>query len=468
MLKQHKKFVATSLYLTDMVVTIASFFLAYWIRSEFRAIYSVEHYYWLFIAIVPIWSFLLFYYAAYKSYRTVPFVKEVQVMAKVVLLGGLALGAIAFSLQSYYLSRSLIIVFVAVNLCLLIIERFSIRVSSGLVREMGYNYRNVIVVGTDKRARDIARVIEKHKHWGLNMLGFVTDNSADSHAEIDGHRIIGDIKEMQEIINKEVVDEVIFALPKKRFEELEDALLMLEDNGINARMVVNFFPHIVAKVYLEELENIPLLTFTTIPTDVFALAVKRLFDMIASAILLVMALPVMATAALLIKATSPGSVLFKQRRCGLHGRLFTLYKFRSMILDAEAKKKELEALNEMGWPVFKVKDDPRVTKIGRFIRKTSIDEFPQLWNVLKGDMSIVGPRPPIPEEVAKYERWQRRRLSMRPGLTCLWQISGRNKVKDFNEWVRLDLQYIDNWSLNLDMKIFFKTIPVVLFRKGAA
>lgn len=474
MLKQHARLIAIFLYVTDMVVTALSFFVAYWIRSyyftrlEFRSLYPAEQYLWLFLVIIPVWSFLFFYYKSYKSYRIVSFMKELQILWKVVLVGGLVIGAMAFALQSYYLSRTLIFMFAAVNLVLLIGERFSIRAFSRLVRKKGYNYRNIIIVGTDSRAKDIAAAIEKYKHWGLRILGFVTDNPVNPENRHGGYKVIGDISEMQKIINREVVDEVIFAVPRGRLEQMEDIFLMLEEHGINAAVVANFFPHVVAKAHLEELDNIPLLTFTTTPTNSFALAFKRFFDIAISVLLLILSLPGIVITALLIKATSPGHIFFKQKRCGLNGRVFTLYKFRSMVLDAEARRGDIETLNEMNGPVFKVKDDPRVTKIGRFIREASIDELPQLWNVLKGDMSIVGPRPPLPEEVATYKRWQRRRLSMRPGLTCLWQISGRNEIKDFNEWAKLDLQYIDSWSLSLDIKIFLKTIPVVLLRKGAA
>ena len=194
----------------------------------------------------------------------------------------------------------------------------------------------------------------------------------------------------------------------------------------------------------------------------------RALDVAISALVLVLAGPVIGVAALAIKLTSPGSVLFKQTRMGLNGRIFTLYKFRTMIEDAHARREEVAHLNEMNGPAFKAKDDPRVTPVGRWLRRFSLDEIPQLWNVLKGDMSLVGPRPPIPEEVASYHRWHRRRLSMKPGLTCLWQVSGRNEIQDFDHWMKLDLQYIDNWSPSLDLKILLRTIPAVLSGKGAS
>jgi len=241
---------------------------------------------------------------------------------------------------------------------------------------------------------------------------------------------------------------------------------MCEELGVTARVVLNFFPHSIARMELHELEGFPLLSFSTTPTNEALLFVRRIMDIALAALFSVIALPFIIVAAILIKLTSPGPILFKQERCGLNGRRFTMYKLRSMIDNAEQLRFELETLNEMDGPVFKSSRDPRVTRIGRLIRRFSIDEFPQLYNVLRGDMSLVGPRPPLPQEVARYQRWQRRRLSMKPGITCLWQISGRNDVS-FEDWMKLDLTYIDNWSLLLDLKILLKTVPVVLLGKGA-
>jgi exopolysaccharide biosynthesis polyprenyl glycosylphosphotransferase len=210
-----------------------------------------------------------------------------------------------------------------------------------------------------------------------------------------------------------------------------------------------------------------MLTFSTGPSSLLQLFAKRMLDVAIAGILLVLGMPVVLGIALAIKISSGGRVLFAQTRCGLNGRRFTLYKFRTMVEGAEERRAELEHLNEMDGPVFKLRRDPRVTWLGRFLRKFSLDELPQLWNVLRGDMSLVGPRPPIPEEVAKYQRWQRRRLAMKPGLTCLWQISGRNEI-DFDRWMQLDLEYIDSWSPSLDFKILLKTIPVVLSGRGAS
>jgi exopolysaccharide biosynthesis polyprenyl glycosylphosphotransferase len=229
--------------------------------------------------------------------------------------------------------------------------------------------------------------------------------------------------------------------------------------------VMDFFPHVNSEMYLDHLGTIPLLTFSATPHDEIRLLVKRVIDMLVTGIGLVLLSPFMLIVALLIRLTSPGPAIFRQVRCGLNGRRFTCYKFRSMCQNAEELKSELEHLSVRA-TAFKIPDDPRLTPLGRWLRKFSIDEWPQLWNVFKGDMSLVGPRPAVPGEVDNYKVWQRRRLRMRPGLTCSWTLEGRDNV-DFETWMSLDMQYIDNWSLMLDWKIILLTIPHVLSGKGA-
>lgn len=428
----------------------------------------MKGYLWLLILILPLWSFLLYYLEIYESYRTKPVWAEPWGILKAAFWGTLLLGAFIFVLKLHYISRLFIAIFGVMALLLLSLERLIIRIMARRIRLRGYNYKNIIVIGTGRRARDIAKILEDHKEWGLRLMGIVCDNRGDRLPKVGRYPVIGNINQIAEVLQHQVVDEVIFAVSRKKLEEMEEIFLMCEELGIRARVAVNFFPHMIAKVHLDEMHGIPLLTFTTTPYNEFLLAVKRTFDLIASSILLVLLSPLFLFIAIAIKATSPGPILFKQIRVGLNGRRFTLYKFRSMVEDADSKKQELLNLNEMDGPVFKIKDDPRLTRIGRFLRRTSLDEFPQLINVLKGNMSIVGPRPPLPEEVANYKPRQRRRLSMKPGLTCLWQIKGRNRITDFNKWMELDLWYIDNWSLKLDFKIFLKTITVVVLGRGAS
>ncbi|MBU1937767.1 exopolysaccharide biosynthesis polyprenyl glycosylphosphotransferase, partial [bacterium] len=213
--------------------------------------------------------------------------------------------------------------------------------------------------------------------------------------------------------------------------------------------------------------GIPVLIYSTTPLKVWQQLIKRIFDILVSGIMLILLLPLFIFIAVAIKLTSKGPVIYRSKRVGMNKKTFNFYKFRTMIVGAEQLKERLMDQNVMQKVVFKVKDDPRITSIGKFLRKFSLDELPQLWSVFRGDMAIVGPRPPLVSELDKFESWHRRKLSVKPGLTCLWQISGRSEITDFDEWVRLDLQYIDNWSLWLDFKVFFKTIPVVLLGKGA-
>jgi len=321
------------------------------------------------------------------------------------------------------------------------------------------------VVGTDQRAANYEILVKEHPYWGIEILGYINPDGVEDTV-VEREQILGHVEDLPQIIQESVVDEVVFVVPPSQLSALENIFLLCEEQGIRTRMVMEYLPRQLAKVYVEMVEGLPMITFSTGPVDVTGLFIKRVLDVILSLSLLVIASPLMLIITLAVKLSSPGPVLFRQVRCGLNGRSFTLYKFRSMYQEAEEKKAELAHLNIMEGPVFKIKDDPRVTPLGKVLRPLSLDELPQLFNILKGDMSFVGPRPAIPEEVSQYKRWQRRRLSMEPGLTCLWQISGRNRI-DFHTWMKLDLEYIDTWSLWLDIKIILKTIPSVLSRRGA-
>jgi exopolysaccharide biosynthesis polyprenyl glycosylphosphotransferase len=325
--------------------------------------------------------------------------------------------------------------------------------------------RQVLIVGTNEKAARVARVLEEASQWGYKLVGIVQQEKLQHlDSRLRSYPLI-QIDQLGEVLRNHVVDEVIFVVEKEALARLEEIFLICEEEGIKTRVMLSFFPHVTSKIYLEALQDLPLLTFSTTPENEYLLFIKNIFDVLLAAFLLIVLSPVLLMVALLIKLTSPGPVIFKQLRCGLGGRRFVLYKFRSMIAEAEDMRSQFSHLNEMSGPVFKVRNDPRCTPVGRWLRKFSFDELPQLINILKGDMSFVGPRPPIPSEVEKYERWQRRRLRMKPGLTCLWQVRGRNEI-DFGEWMKLDLQYIDTWSLLLDLKICLKTIPIVFLGRG--
>jgi exopolysaccharide biosynthesis polyprenyl glycosylphosphotransferase len=276
------------------------------------------------------------------------------------------------------------------------------------------------------------------------------------------------LSDLVEAMHRHAVSRVIFAAGHSQLNRVEQAISACEVEGVPAWLVADFIQTSIAKPDFDAFAGRPMLVFRSTPEVSWALLIKDIFDrVVALIVLLLMAIP-MAIAALIIRVTSPGSVIFRQRRAGKHGKPFVMYKFRSMTDDAEMRRAELEPFNQMSGPVFKVEADPRITRFGHWLRRTSFDELPQLVNVLMGDMSLVGPRPLPLYEVEKFENTaQRRRLSVKPGLTCLWQISGRNQVRDFQDWVRLDLDYIDHWSLALDFKILLRTIPAVILGLGA-
>jgi exopolysaccharide biosynthesis polyprenyl glycosylphosphotransferase len=337
----------------------------------------------------------------------------------------------------------------------------------GLYRREFASLYYVMVVGTGDRAIRIARTLERSSGYGVRLRGFFSDVAAASASVLlTAEYPVYPIEKLPSLLGQSVVDEIIFAVDSSSLADLEEVFLLCDQEGVRTRVAVDFFPHVNSRISLERLEATPLLTFSAAPDDEIRLLLKRVIDLaVASAGLLALS-PLMFAVVILIRATSPGPAIFRQVRCGLNGRRFLLYKFRSMCEDAEQLKPSVAHLNTRD-TAFKIPDDPRVTPIGRFLRKFSIDEWPQLWNILRGDMSLVGPRPAIPSEVDHYERWQRRRLRMRPGLTCLWALAGRDSL-DFETWMKMDMQYIDGWSLALDWKILLRTIPRALTGSGAS
>jgi exopolysaccharide biosynthesis polyprenyl glycosylphosphotransferase len=315
--------------------------------------------------------------------------------------------------------------------------------------------KRVILVGAKEDTLRMRADLRDRRHDDLEIL-----------AELDLNE--NTITDLVRLLHETSANSVIINAKHTFFGQVEKAIHACEVEGVEAWLVADFFKTHVSQTTFDDFYGRPVLVFRSAPEASWQGIFKQVLDLIAAFILMVVLFPVLVFVAAAIRITSPGPVLFRQKRCGLNGRPFTMLKFRSMVSDAEQRKHELAALNEMGGPVFKVTNDPRVTPIGRWLRKYSIDEFPQLFNVLRGEMSLVGPRPLPVDEVSRFDDpAHRRRLSVKPGLTCLWQVSGRNNVRDFQDWVRLDLEYIDNWSFWLDLKILWRTIPVVLTGSGA-
>ena len=471
MMKDHAKAVATSLFVADLVVTICTF-IGTWVlmtlpNHMFGTLLSLDHYLWLLLFIVPAWTVLLQWSGSYHSQRTRSPLQEIIQVARAAILGGIALFAFVGLTKSSHISRPFLALFATLDVTALVVLRLALRTSVRALRARGHNTRSVLIVGTGAGAMAHAERIANNRHWGHRLIGFLSDQEKEIQAAVPANLVIGTLESLNHVLCEYVVDEVVFSVTPQRLPTIAPLLLHCEQVGVKTRLALDFFPHRIARVDMEDMDGCPMLTFSTTPPEDFAFIIKRAMDIVLSALFLATFSWLYGAIALMIKMTSKGPVLFRQERVGMNGRRFTFYKFRSMVIDAERRKAELAHLNEMDGPVFKIKNDPRITRVGRFIRKFSLDELPQMWNVFRGDMSLVGPRPPVPSEVEKYESWARRRLSVRPGITCLWQVSGRNHI-NFQQWMELDLAYIDNWTLGLDFKILLKTVPAVLGGRGAS
>lgn len=456
----------------DLLLTAGSFVLAYYLRRDFAGaallpISPIQDYLWVLVIVLPTWWLLFTLHGAYYSQRTTPTLALIWMVLRVAFWGGIILFAALFAFKSFLISRWLIGAFLVINTATLSFEKVLFMSWLHYIRKKGYNFRTVLIVGIGDRLKEVMDKIEQHPGWGMQVIGFVAIDPLQTNSSMYGIQRLGMLHNVPDILHQHVIDEVIFATPIGYIDRIESAVRACEELGIKTQISMHFYTPTIAKTYVEDMDGLPMLTYSAIPEEVGKLLCKRVFDVAVAIVGVALFSPLLLAIALVIKVTSPGPILFTQKRIGLNGRVFWCYKFRTMVQNAEALRAGLEVQNEMTGPVFKMKNDPRVNTVGRFFRKYSLDELPQLFNVLVGDLSLVGPRPPIVDEVRQYERWQRRRLSMRPGITGVWQVAGRNRVAEFDDWVRMDLQYIDNWSLTLDMKILLKTIPTVLSGRGA-
>jgi exopolysaccharide biosynthesis polyprenyl glycosylphosphotransferase len=480
MFSRHNRLIGALYLAVDALLALASFALARRIRADLivpSPLYPVSHYSWIVPLAVGLWVAVGLVLGIYREIREEELARAFRDPLQVALLSTVLLFAVTFAFKLEYISRLLLGLYSVLDLILMIGWRLAGRALSGPLRRSLAGVRHFLIIGTTAEAAEIARLIEANQNRGIRLFGFVRLGGArqapgesgetSSFPALERSYPIFGLPQLPELLRRQVIDEVVFAVAKEDLGELEETFLLCEEEGVKTRLSLNFFPHMISKVHLDRLQEMPLLTFSTTPINEDLLLLKRVADFGMALVLLVVLSPLFLILALIIKLTSRGPVFFRQTRCGLGGRKFTVYKFRSMRADADLHRDELAALNELDGPAFKMTNDPRCTGVGRWMRKFSLDEFPQLVNILKGDMSFVGPRPPLPEEVERYERWQRRRLRMLPGLTCLWALEGRNRVS-FRRWMQLDLEYIDHWSPSLDFKIILKTIPIVLLGRGAS
>lgn len=465
MLRRHRQ-VRTRLHqLLDAGLFAVALWLAYLLRTNVEIdlisaagveIGPFERYLWLYPVILFLAPFILTVQGFYQRTAFQSTWTHLWRLFRATTILTVAIIAIifVFRLQTQ-VSRSVILTFGVIGFGLIAAKEMFLRSQRKGSFSGQSARRRFLLVGAAEERPAMKREIETQMGNELDRL---------IELDVDG----ATQARLLEILHEESVNGVILLAKHAQFTQVEQLIQICELEGVEVWLVADFFKTQISRTSLDDLYGRPVLVFRSAPEMSWEAVAKQMIDFFGAALILMFLAVPLLMVALLVKLTSPGPVLFRQQRSGLNGRAFTMYKFRSMVTNAEQLKQELAVLNEMSGPVFKITNDPRVTKIGRFLRKTSLDEFPQLLNVLKGEMSLVGPRPLPVDEVRRFDDMaHRRRLSVKPGLTCLWQISGRNNVKDFQEWVRLDLEYIDNWSIWLDLKILWMTVPVVLFQKGA-
>ena len=451
--------------LLDIIFLFASYFLSYFITINITDLQNFINYLWILIFFVPLWLFPMSFFGMYDKTTFCYIDRIIRNCLLSALLASALVSTMVFFVKESMCNKTLFIVFVVVVLILLILERLIYTFIISKTMRNNNAATKVIIIGSPSTAEKYMDYIKKTNIW-VNIIGYVRVGSTDAaeHAYNLGH-----IDELAHILKQNVVDEVIFALPKDYVGEVEPYVLLCEKMGITVRIVLNLYDLKLSKTHVTTIGTFPILTFHTVSLNTTQMLVKRLMDIFGSVVGLIITgfLSIFIIPA--IKIDSSGPAIFSQERVGLNGRTFKLYKFRSMTCDADTKKHQLAKLNQIkAGPMFKIKNDPRVTRIGNFLRRTSLDEFPQFFNVLKGDMSLVGTRPPTLDEVSKYEDFHRRRISIKPGITGLWQISGRSSITNFDEVVKLDTKYIDEWSIWLDIKIILKTVLIVFKRNNAA
>jgi exopolysaccharide biosynthesis polyprenyl glycosylphosphotransferase len=424
----------------------------------------------LFTALVALWHALFSFLDLYESKRLWGQHTEAVDVLEATSLATVALFVVGSFFIPSISSPKFLGLFWSVSTGTVLFSRRVMRFMLKQIRKRGRNTIHMLIVGTNPRAVLFAKELESQSELGYRILGFVDKKWAGmDEFRKSGFAFACDFKNFPSFVRENVVDEVVIALPLSScYVEASRIVALCEEQGIVTHCLSNLFDLKLTGAKAEPLDYDSLITFRAGGLQGWGMMFKRFLDVVISLSSLILLTPLFLFTSALIKLTSRGPVLFVQKRLGLNKRLIGVYKFRTMVQDAEQKQAELEHLNEVSGPVFKIKNDPRITPIGKFLRKTSIDELPQLLNVLKGDMSLVGPRPlPVRDYQGFNKDWQRRRFSIRPGITCLWQINGRSSIQ-FDRWMELDMEYIDRWSVWLDMKILIQTIPAVLRGSGAA
>ena len=455
----------------DFLTALISFVLAYYISallhkawpSFFPPKEEIKTSYVLTVLLLSILYEVLFdQQKAYSYQRFTSLLREYSIVIKVCFIGALISVSILFLLGLKDIPRTIFIVFFIISLFLFIAEKSLLFYAASFIRRKGRNRKRVILIGTGTRARNFISTVKNNFHWGLDIVGLLTGEEGNIGKKVEGIEVIEHYKNIQNILKAINPEEIIITISTKRFDQIRDVLEICEMEGVAVRLNSDFFGHITKNVTVDNVFGLNIISFNMVRQSEIQLFIKRIIDITGSFIALTLFSPFMLIAAIGIWLSDGKPILYNWNVIGINKKPFRSWKFRTMIKDADKFKNDLLDKNEMEGPVFKIKDDPRILRFGKWLRKWSIDETPQLFSVLKGDMSLVGPRPAGPHELERYESWQRRKLSIKPGITCLWQVNGRNHINKFDDWVKLDLEYIDNWSLLMDLKILLKTIPSVL------
>jgi len=461
--------------ISDILLINASMLLAYWVRYELQWFRDISYHhplsaYMPFGLLFTTLMLLAFQMdRVYQHWRGRPWLDQVYHITNAAAKSIVVLFATTFFLDIFrplQYSRALFLQAGLIVIPLLSLARLVQNGIEGRLRARGVGVDRVVIVGAGEVGRTVMRTIVARPELGYQIVGFVDDNTQKGRTDIGRFRALGPVGNLARLIEEEVVDEVIITLPWMYHRKIMGIVRECERRQVSARIVPDLFQMSLSQVDVDDLGGVPLIGVREVGFGRGALLVRRGVDVVGAVVGLVLSAPLLALIALAIRLDSPGPILFHQTRVGAGGKLFEIYKFRSMREGAEAELEQVRHLNEADGALFKIHDDPRRTRVGRFLRRTSLDELPQLWNILRGEMSLVGPRPPLPDEVSRYMEWHKRRLEVRPGMTGLSQVGGRSLLS-FDEVVLLDIYYLENWSLWLDFKILLRTIPRVLFGSGA-
>ncbi len=417
-----------------------------------------------FLLIAIIWSTAEMSLKLNEVYRSRPYsyILILHVLENIIGVACLLLCMVVFGLPNY--GRMVLALFWGLSIVLSFGSKIVFYHVLRNMRRKGRNMRSVLFV-CDRSGERLLALINRHYEWGYKVVGVIGDDYIMNKLDGKLPTYPIDTADIGTILSQKI-DEVIYARDDVNSADIVHLLEVCQDYGITFRLYSTFLNRMSSSAYVRYFDTNAVLTISNMPSNYVGLLFKRFIDILISLGVILVGLPFFLIIALLIKIDSKGPIFFMQKRSGLRGRVFEVFKFRTMVVNAEQLKKDLMSQNEMSGPVFKMTNDPRITRVGRILRKTGIDEFPQFLNVFLGDMSIVGPRPPLPSEVAQYERWQMRRLAMKPGITCIWQVAPNRNSISFEDWMKMDMEYIDNWSLTLDFLLMFKTAATILRADG--